>query len=749
MNNTGDLMGAAENAYRLFAQWLELDGAAREALLDLARSDNSEVHARLQQLIFADSEAHRQSFMAAGAIEDAAVGDNTADADSERSGERIGNWELERSLGAGGMGHVWLAHRCDGLHEGKAAIKMLRVVVADERTNKRFAQEGRILARLTHPHIAMLLDAGFTSDGQRYLVLEHVDGERIDYWCDAHRLDIGARLELFLQVCAAVAYAHANLIVHRDLKPSNILVLRDGSAKLLDFGIAKLLESEAETVTQMTGDAGNAMTPGYAAPEQVSGGLITTATDVYALGVILFGLLGGASPYGQDSLTPLQLARAVLEVEPKRLSDQVGGDIEPVATARSSTPDRLRRNLRGDLDTIVAKALKKNPVERYASVQALADDVRRHLAHLPIAARADSTFYRTCKFLRRHWIGAAAVGAITLAIAAGFAASVWQAHRAEHEAARAVAVKHFLVELFDATRNGNTGIKIRQQTVGDLLANGADRLKTELRDQPDVRDEIYTMLVEIFDSSGDQDRSLELARERVRAAEEAYGTHDVRVASSLTMLAGVFINRDMDAQAAPLLARSEALLDSAKDQESLERARLWLWQGMYELHTIKPRRFDGSPLLRAVELLRRRYPKEDDLEVALGVYVILAGGAGHLSEAEQAADELRSRAIARSGDNIYVAYADMTMASVLLKERKYDLALTRAQEARSGMAKFEGEHHPDIFMAEASIIDALTGLGRKDEAREHFARFNAQRLQEQPDNKRVAAYFARLAEKLQ
>ena len=474
MNETHDAFNLTEDAYRLFAHWLELDGNAREQLLDRARSDNSRVHARLQQLIFADSEADRQSFMAAGAIEDAAVGDRTSDADSERSGQRIGNWELERSLGSGGMGHVWLARRCDGLHEGKAAIKMLRVVVADARTNKRFAQEGMILARLTHPHIAMLLDTGFTSDGQRYLVLEHVAGERIDHWCDARRLDISARLELFLQVCAAVAYAHANLIVHRDLKPSNILVLEDGSAKLLDFGIAKLLESDAETAMQLTAEAGNAMTPGYAAPEQVNGGAITTATDVYALGVILFGLLGGVSPYGQDSLTPLQLARAVLEVEPKRLSDRTGGDIEPIATARSSTPERLRRNLRGDLDTIVAKALKKDPVERYASVQALADDVRRHLAHLPIAARADTTIYRTRKFLRRHWIGAAAVSAITLVVAVGLAASIWQAHRAEREAARAIAVKHFLVaDRHPGTcHNKGASMEMIQKTFASLVVFG-------------------------------------------------------------------------------------------------------------------------------------------------------------------------------------------------------------------------------------------------------------------------------------
>ena len=418
---TDDAKITARDAYTLFAGWLDLKEPERAALLSRVHDEKPHVYRRLLELIRADGDADRASFLSGDAISDAVGAVGVPDAVAERAGQRIGNWQLERSLGAGGMGQVWLAHRSDGMHHGKAAIKMLHFVAADSHANKRFAQEGQILARLTHPHIAMLLDAGFTADGQRFLVLEYIDGDRLDRWCDQRRLDIPARLKLFLQICAAVSYAHSNLIVHRDLKPSNILVLNDGSVKLLDFGIAKLIEPETDIVTQMTADAGSAMTPGYAAPEQVSGGPITTATDVYALGVVFYALLGGRGPYGSDSQTPLQLARAVTEREPDRLSNIAASDAAQIAATRDTTAERLHRILRGDLETIASKALKKNPAERYASVQAFADDVQRHLDHRPISARADSAVYRLRKSLRRHWFGIGAAALILLAIAAGLA----------------------------------------------------------------------------------------------------------------------------------------------------------------------------------------------------------------------------------------------------------------------------------------------------------------------------------------
>jgi serine/threonine-protein kinase len=709
------------DAYRWFERWLDADDARRDALIESIRG-NAPIYTRLTALIRADAVAEQAAFMT-GRVADAAIFSETSPT-TDRSGQHVGNWELQRLLGSGGMGQVWHARRSDGLHLGQAAIKMLRIATSDTRANERFAQEGRILARLVHPHIAMLLDAGVTENGERYLVIEYVAGERIDRWCDQRHLSIDGRLKLFLQVCDALNYAHANLVIHRDLKPSNILVIDNGDAKLLDFGIAKLLEDDTTSANPLTSELGAAMTPAYAAPEQINGAAITTATDVYALGAVLHQLLGGHGPYDM-TLTPLRLARSVVESEPRRLSEL--GKPESAranAAARGTTPDRLWRMLRGDLETIVGKALKKNPADRYANVQALIDDLRRHLDHLPIAARADSAIYRIGRFVRRHGIGVAAAAAVFVAIAIGLGVSLSQADRAEHEAARAIEVKRFLVGLFDASRNTSAGIESRQRTVGDLLESGASRLETELRGAPDVRDEVYTTLVEIFDSAGEQDRSLAMAKERVSAAESSFGSNDIHVASAVTLLAGVQMNRGDMKAAAPLLDRSERILNSRGDQTSLERARLWLWQGMYGLMNDDSPRFADTPFVKALDLLRNSYPNEDDLEVALSGYIVLAGRTEHFDVAEAGAQEMRQRAVARYGeDSTYVANADLTLATALARNHKFALSLARATDARDRLIKFEGYDHPDVMFSEATVIDALLALGDSQSARKEYARF--------------------------
>jgi hypothetical protein len=734
--------GATREAYRWFERWLNAEDKERDELIENARSDAT-VYARLMALIRADRVAEESHFMA-GRIVDVPMLAATEAVD--RTGQRIGNWELGALLGSGGMGQVWHARRGDGLHQGQAAIKMLRSSVSDARGKQRFAQEGRILARLVHPHIAMLLDAGVTTSGERYLVIEYVDGARIDRWCDERTLSTDARLTLFLQVCDAVNYAHANLVVHRDLKPSNILVLGNGDAKLLDFGIAKLIEADGDGA--LTGELGAAMTPAYAAPEQIDGSAITAATDVYALGAVLHQLLGGHGAY-DATLSPLRLARAVVDTEPRRLPD-IGADAaaRDIAAARGTTPERLARALRGDLDIIVGKALKKTPAQRYANVQALADDIRRHLDHLPIAARGDSVGYRASRFVRRHWIGVAAAAAIFIVIAAGLGASLWQAQRAEHQATRAIEVKRFLVGLFDASRNTNAGIETRKRTVADLLDSGAVRLKTELAGAPDVRDEVYTMLVEIFDSSGEEDRSLALAQERLAAAEAAFGAEDSHVASALILLAGVQLNRADAKAAAPLLDRAETILDSRNDHTSLERGQLWIWQGMMEMMKGDPLRFDGSPVLKAVDLLRSRHPDADELEVALAGYIVLAGRTGHFEQAKTAAEEMRRRAITRFGeDSTYVANADLTLSTALARDHEFAESLAHASAARDRLIKFEGYAHPDVVLAEDNVVDALIALDRKAVAQQDFARFTAA-FPQAIENEQVKKGLAETAEKL-
>ncbi len=319
-------------------------------------------------------------------------------------GQRVGAYTLVSQIGQGGMGSVWLAQRSDGRFERQAAVKFVSIALTSRATEERFKREGSILGRLTHPHIAELLDAGIFADSIPYLILEYVDGVAIDQYCDENRLDVDARIKLFLDVLSAVAEAHANLIVHRDIKPSNVLVRNDGQVKLLDFGIAKLLAHEADASsapTVLTMEGGRALTPQFAAPEQLTGGTVTTATDVYALGVLLFFLLTAQHPAGENKHSSANLVKAIVEVEAPRASEIVSAASDS-AERRGTTPEKLRRQLKGDLDTILGKALKKNPQERYPSVTALADDLRRYLKHEAISTRPDTFAYRTAKFLRRN-----------------------------------------------------------------------------------------------------------------------------------------------------------------------------------------------------------------------------------------------------------------------------------------------------------------------------------------------------------
>jgi len=343
------------------------------------------------------------------------------------AGRIFGAYRLVSPIGHGGMGVVWLAERCDGHFEGRAAVKLLDVVRFGQ-SEARIRREATILARVTHPNIAHLIDAGVSPDGQPYLVLELVDGQSIDRYCDDRSLSVPARIELFLGVLDAVSHAHTHRIVHRDIKPSNVLVRTDGKVKLLDFGIAKLLEQDnhsgmAGTVTL---EQGGALTPAYAAPEQVTAGPVTTATDVYALGALLYVLLTGQHPC-EEADSPADLLKAIVEIAPPPMSAVVAsgkatGDLATLATNRATTPDGLRTLLNGNLDTIGAKALKKDPRERYPSVAELADDLRRHLASQPIRARRDSVIVPFARFARRHAGAtlAGAIGTVLLAVGATF-----------------------------------------------------------------------------------------------------------------------------------------------------------------------------------------------------------------------------------------------------------------------------------------------------------------------------------------
>jgi eukaryotic-like serine/threonine-protein kinase len=421
------------------------------------------------------------------------------------AGQALGAYTLISQIGQGGMGTVWLARRSDGRFERQAAVKFVSIALAGRATEERFKREGSILGRLTHPHIAELLDAGISADGQPYLILEYVDGTTIDQYCDQHTLDVEARVRLFLDVLAAVAHAHANLIVHRDIKPSNVLVTAGGEVKLLDFGIAKLLEGEGQTgaATLLTREGGSPLTPQYAAPEQLTNQPITTATDVYALGVLLYVLLSGRHPAGSDLHSPAELVKALLELEPPRPSDAIpADDSEHIAEQRGATLDKLRRQLRGDLDTIIAKALKKAPAERYSSVTALADDLQRYLKQEPISARPDTIRYRARKFVRRNRVVVALATVALVAILVGSGVAIYQARIAERRFQDVRKLAHtILFDLHDEVAKLDGSTKAREMMVQTGLQY-LDHLAKNAGGDLELQKEIAAGYMKIGDAQG-------------------------------------------------------------------------------------------------------------------------------------------------------------------------------------------------------------------------------------------------------
>jgi eukaryotic-like serine/threonine-protein kinase len=469
------------------------------------------------------------------------------------AGQTLGVYTLMSQIGQGGMGSVWLGERNDGRFERKVAVKFLNIALMGKGGEERFKHEGLILGRLAHPHIAELIDAGVSHAGQPYLVLEHVEGDHIDRYCDQHKLDVETRIRLFLDVLQAVARAHANLIVHRDLKPSNVLVRNDGQAKLLDFGIAKLLEVEGQGgEATLTVEGGRAMTPECAAPEQVRGGAITTATDVYALGVLLYVLLTGQHPAGLGPHTAADLVKAIVDAEPIRPSEAVApnsGNLKVAihnASRRGRTAYKLSRLLRGDLDTIVVKALKKEPSERYPSVTAMADDLRRHLKNEPISARPDTLAYRAVKFARRNRMALALATLTIVATAAGIVGTLVQARTAR--AQRDFAFQQLLRSqehdafleflLSDAAPSG------KPFTANELLARGERVMERQHSADPSRRADLMIWIGADYlaqDQSGSARRVLEQAYALTRSLSDP----SIRAAASCRLADALSVDVDL------------------------------------------------------------------------------------------------------------------------------------------------------------------------------------------------------------
>jgi serine/threonine-protein kinase len=569
---------------------LEVPADGREAFLDGACGADRELRREVESLL---AELARQPSFLEQPLVDLPRLLSPNESTEPPMPERIGPYRLDRRLGRGGMGEVYLATReVEDLRQ-VVALKVIRRGMDTDEVLQRFRLERRILANLHHPHIAQLLDAAATAEGRPYFVMEYVEGVPLTDFCDGRRLRIRDRLTLFQLICRAVQHAHQNLVVHRDLKPSNILVSADGVPKLLDFGIGKVLTaSEAFGVPVQTAADARLLTPDYAAPEQVRGGPVTTATDVYSLGVMLYELLCGHHPYGPRGGNRQEAERAALEATPNRPSLMVnrvvtGPDAagverrvtpEEVSDRRAMDTGQLRRRLAGDLDNIVLMALRKEPSRRYPSASALADDIQRHLDGLPVAARPDTLGYRLGKFVRRNVAAVAAVVVAFVALVAVTAVTVVQSRRVARESERvaeerdkALEIRGLLMEMFGATR--------ADQTVGDtvtargLLDLQAAQLKTQPAGDPALRADIMEVLADGYDRMGLYQDAEPLAREALALRRRLLGERHPDYGASLNLLGWILHQRGQHRDAEPLLREAVAVRrQSPRLREDLSRS---------------------------------------------------------------------------------------------------------------------------------------------------------------------------------
>ena len=719
----------------LFHDALEADEPAER----LAAEPNAEIRVAAERLVAARNDAG--SFIEHGALD--AYGGAEAPSehgDDRYAGERVGPWQIVRRVGRGGMGDVFLAERADGAYRQRAALKLVRRGMDSEAVLARFRQERQILAGLDHRGVARLLDGGVAEggpfDGRPYFAMEFVEGEPITAYCDGRRLGVRERLRLWAEVGEAVAAAHRRLVVHRDLKPSNVLVAEDADgrphAKLLDFGIAKLLTG-GEAGDKIGGDGAGepltrtgmrVLTPAYAAPEQVRGEAVTTATDVYGLGAVLYELLAGRRPVVTAGRSPREVERAVLDTEPERPSTAASGSggtptsddttPEAVADARHTEPARLRKTLAGDLDAVCLKALRKEPAARYAGADAFVEDVKRYLEGQPVAARRGSRAYRARKFVTRHKAGLAAATLVVVSLAAGVGATLWQASEAQAERDQSEAVTEFLADILSSADPGAlSGLSGEADgSVRGLLDNAADRIGTEFGSQPEVRGRLLGVIALAYQSLSAYDEA-ETHYDGALAAYREAGMHaSPEMADVLNMLANTYRDAGKSdaarAQYEQAIAMYRAMPAVPEHELAVALSQfgslLWFYEGDMEAAE--------SPLRESVALFRRDPPGDLDgrnnYALVLNAYANLLHRRGDYEEADALYSEslgvwqaLRNEQPG-AGEQSYAItlsnYADLQRF-----RGRLDAAETFENEALERHRASQGERNLDVALSHAKL----------------------------------------------
>ncbi|MEO8063838.1 MAG: serine/threonine-protein kinase [Pseudomonadota bacterium] len=682
MNETDSKPGLSQ----LLDAALDLPPARRNDWIDGLHAQHDALKPRLRALLaraaFVESRDFLGSLPDFGDTEIPGLGGSFS---GEAAGDRVGPYQLQRQLGAGGMGTVWLATRADGMFERNIALKLPHRGMFGADLAERMARERGILAGLDHPHIARLYDAGLTTEGQPYLALEYVEGVAIDEYCRRNNCALRERLNLFLQVADAVASAHARLVVHRDLKPANILVGNDGQARLLDFGIAKLLDTPSAAEVPLTQLSVHAMTPDYASPEQILGQPVTIASDVYSLGVVLYELLAGVRPYRLRRDTRGALEDAILQSMPRRPSEACSQG----------------RALRGDLDTIVLKALHKQPDERYATVNAFADDLRRHQQGRPVLARPDSAWYRSSRFVRRNRLGVAAAGSVVLALAAAAVVAslgLVQARAAERRArAEAETTRHvsrFMVDLFNVSDPGEA--RGNSITAREILDKASTRVTTGLTLAPQVRAELLSTMADVYAKLGLYGSALELSQPAL-ALRRTQSPGSVDLADGFDQVGEILMLLRRSKEAIPL---HQQALELRRVLEPVDHAAIAKTLQHLAVSHYVDGDFKGTmPLLieSRDELRKAADPSSQQLGELLKYTASIQQEQGDLATAiETFREALALLRGALGDDHPKVAGALGDLAIALKETRRYEEAEKAYLDSLAIQRKVLGPRHPDV-----------------------------------------------------
>jgi eukaryotic-like serine/threonine-protein kinase len=758
----------------LMDQALDLDADMRSRwVADLSRGPHAALQPFLADMLAKQTNMQTAFMVKPITLPDAPLASNSAGAamNTLASGTRIGPYVLQREVGQGGMGAVWLANRVDGAMTRQVALK-LPTIHLTQALAERFSRERDILAQLTHPNIARLYDAGVSDTGRPYLALEYVEGKPITEHCDAINLPVNERLQRFLQVASAVQYAHANLVIHRDLKPSNILVSEDGQVHLLDFGIAKLLDDPKGQAneTELTMLAGRALTLDYASPEQVNGLAISTASDVYSMGVVLYQLLTGLKPYQLKRGSRAELEEAILVSDAERMSDAVQRGDAAIAAMRGAGKDRLARMLKGDLDTIVAKAMKKDPAHRYATVASLAADIQRHLDGQPVEAQPDSWRYRAGKFVARNRVGVAAATAVVASLALGLGIALWQTGIAQDEARRADALaqqardeklradqqaQQVLLQGSRADREATLAqdAAVRADAQAKAAVNEAKRADSEAavarnealradrealsakreatRADQEARlaraettrgNAVQNYLVDLFSAnSNDQKNAIQVRNlnakqlldrgaEKLEAAGGVYGDVD----AALFRLFGTLYENLGDYETSKRLnQRSVVAADAAHGKESTQYVQAILELAWVESYGQLGKRLD---LIEQAEKILRRVAPTSDLMIQALNYEAISVSQSDPARAAKAATE--SIKLLQSHESAFKMKA-MAQSALGHAERglgNLDAALAAYQRAAEHFIRFTGPDNPQVADAMAGVTVCLRQLLRLTEA---------------------------------